>query len=111
MPSMDGPCCWLELCCPPQKAAAALAEHLAAGELHAHDDDPSNTEAGSYLDIATRLLAEFQLVPRVVEPVTTSGDPVPVYPVNARLEALHAHIKAELRAILLDAGHRAGEEA
>jgi hypothetical protein len=91
---MDGPCCWLELCCPPEAAAAVLAAHLAVP-----------------LDIATRLLSEFQLVPRNIEPVTPQGDPVPVHPVNQRLTALHAYIRAELRVILLEAGHPAGEEA
>jgi len=110
MPTQDGPCCWLELCCPPEVAARALAEHLAEGELLAHDD-PSNTEAGSYLDIARRLLDEFVLVPRVVEPVTPQGDPVPVHPKNERLEALLAHVKGELREVLREAGHSAGEEA
>lgn len=109
MPNMDGPCCWLGLCCPPEAAAASLAAHLAGGGHH-----PSAAGAGSYLvylDIATRLLAEFQLVPRNIEPVTPQGDPVPVHPVNQRLAALHAYIKQTLHAILLEAGHPAGEEA
>lgn len=94
MLNTDGPCCWLGLCCPPAAAAKALSLHF----------------EGISEEDALALLSEFQLVPRNIEPVTPSGDPVPVHPANQRLNELHAYIKTELRAILLEAGHPAGEE-
>ena len=100
-----GVCCRIQLCCPPAMAAAELADYMAGGE------DRSAPDAGSYLDVARRILRDFQLVPRNIEPVTPQGDPAPVHPANQRLNELHAYIKPELRAILLEAGHPAGEEA
>ena len=47
-----GPCCWLDLCCPPPAAAASLAEHL-----------------GISLEAAQAVLREFRLVPRDVPQV------------------------------------------
>lgn len=42
-----GPCCWLDLCCPPDEAAESLAEHL-----------------GISIAAAAAVLKEFRLVPR-----------------------------------------------
>ena len=47
-----GACCWLGLCCPPDQAAASLAEHL-----------------GIPLESAAAVLKEFRLVPRDVPKV------------------------------------------
>lgn len=47
-----GPCCWLDLCCPPDQAAVSLAEHL-----------------GISLAAAQAVLEEFRLVPRDVPQV------------------------------------------
>jgi hypothetical protein len=47
-----GPCCWLDLCCPPDQAAAALAEHL-----------------GITAEAAAAVLKGFRLVPRDVPKV------------------------------------------
>lgn len=44
-----GPCCWLDLCCPPDQAAVSLAEHL-----------------GIPIEAAQAVLTKFRLVPRDV---------------------------------------------
>lgn len=98
----DGPCCWLELCCPPEKAAAALADLIAADfgwSTHKNEEGTGNARA-----IADWVLNRFQLVPRTVQPRTESGDSIPVYPENRRLVALHEHVTAELRQVLIESG-------
>lgn len=94
-------CCILGVCCPPDKQGRALAEHLADGE-------PEADGAGSYTDIARRLVEEFQLVPKSLEPNPDArplASAAHVGSGKARLEKLHRHVQGELKAILIDLGH------
>lgn len=89
----DGPCCWLELCCPPREAAGSIVRHLGV----VGDETPYG--------VVLQLISKFRLVPRAVEPITEGGDPVPVSPRNERLASLLRHIDTELPLILQEQGH------
>lgn len=56
------------------------------------------------LDIGS-IFSDFLLVPRTIQPITESGDPLPVSSTNQRLIDLHKHLQDELRAILQETGH------
>lgn len=86
-----GFCCLIGVCCPPAAQAAALADHL-----------------GFEPAAVALVLERFALVPHNIDPLTPGGDPVPVSPRNERLDALHAHIRQELRLVLVEQGHQAG---
>jgi len=83
--------CILGLSCTKEKAAIQLSEYLNLSEA-----TPEELQ---------KILDYFILVPHTIQPVTPSGDPVPVFPTNRRLMDLHQHISEELPAILQEAGY------
>jgi hypothetical protein len=91
-----GVCCRIQLCCPPDKAARALAEHLADGE-------PESQDGPSYTDVSARVLGEFTLVPRDLKPTTDAPEP---HLGEVALIRLHSHIRNELLVILCALGHK-----
>lgn len=86
-----GVCCRIQLCCPPEKAAAALAEKY-----------------GIPQDAALSLVTDFQLVPREIETLDGATHPQAGQEMLARLLR---HASAELRAILTALGHPTTEAA
>lgn len=81
-------CCRIQLCCDPPKAATALAK-----------------EHGIPQDVAADLLSSYQLVPKRIPSQARFSAVLESNAARERLEALHAHIKAELLEILPALGH------
>lgn len=88
-----GACCYYGVCCPPERQAMALANHLAIP-----------------LDAARKVAEGFLLVPRSIEAGPEAVLEGHVTSAQERLAKLHRYVKGELRAILIDLGH-AVEEA
>lgn len=86
--TLFGVCCRLLICCPPDRAAAALAEH-----------------EGIPLEVAAKIHAGYQLVPKLIEVGAGPTDSDRVALARKRLEKLHHRNEVELKAILLDLGH------
>lgn len=88
--ALDGPCCFLELCCEwPRSGAALAAKH-----------PEISTEA------AKAVLDNFSLVPKSIEPGSDHLSEEHARSAKQRLERLHRRIQTELKGILLDMGHR-----
>lgn len=98
---MAGPCCVLEICCPPGSREQAEALLESVGVCCGSDEDSTG--------VAEAIVSGYQLVPKtlIVGPhadPSRSGDEA-VAAGRKRLEALHAHVKAELLEILPALGH------
>lgn len=104
MATQDGPCCWLELCCPPEKAAAALADLIAADfgwSTHKNEEGTGNARA-----VADWIIDRFRLVPKSLDENITSGaDPSTFGKYEALLGVLIDHVDRQLRIILPLAGY------
>jgi len=87
-PVLDGPCCRLELCCDPPRAAEALAAYLSIPK-----------------EAAAAVLAEHYLVPRTLEPGPEPTSSEHLASARKRLEGLHRRLAAELKSILLGMGY------
>ena len=81
-----GPCCWLELCCPPAKAAAALA-----------------AKYGMPLDCAAALLADVRLVPRTLPAAPNASRTAAGHEMLARL---NRHVQSEVAMVLTALGYK-----
>lgn len=82
-----GPCCWLELCCPPKEAAAGLADH-----------------SGIPVEYVESLLTSFVIVPRILPTTKAQIVDSDYRACEARLARLHRHVKRELIDILSTLG-------
>jgi hypothetical protein len=85
-------CCRIQLCCDPPEAAASLAESLSLP-----------------VESATAVLEAFRLVPYSVAPSTAAAGSARAKAAEVRLRTLHRLVTVELRSILADMGHEAGE--
>lgn len=104
----DGPCCWLELCCPPDDAAVALGNHLEASIPMSNGDVPAPEE--TYTSIAGRLHAEFRLVPKELAPAPAYAHGSMANAAMHQLTALNEHVRRELLEILPGLGYEVEHE-
>lgn len=87
-PNLDSPCCWLNLCCPPDVAAEALA-----------------VELGIDVAAAAVVLKRFRLLPLSMEPAADATTAAAVA-AQGRLADMNRYAQRELRQILIDLGYR-----
>jgi len=92
-----GACCVLGVCCPPDRQAAALAEHLGV-PLEAAQAIAGTTKGAGYLLIPRTL-------PEAMPNGDTKRDAAFAEAARQRLERLNRYAKAEMKAILIDLGH------
>lgn len=104
---MPGGCCIVGVCCPPDNQGRPSSRSKNELAAHLAETEPEAPSRGSYEDVAGRILDEYQLVPREIEPGPEVAGPLDAGPESARLrlEKLHRHIQGELKAIFIDMGH------
>lgn len=100
-----GACCIVGPCCPPdnQGRPSPLAKRELA--VHLAETEPEAPNRGSYEDVAGRILDEYQLVPRVIEPGPEPTSSEHLHLARKRLAKLHSRTLLELKAIFINMGH------